>query len=48
MAVKISTVVFWVVKLCGLVGFGETLVTTYKITRRHNPEDHHWHDLKPF
>jgi hypothetical protein len=39
-----STVVFWVLRPCSLLGgyqrFGGTLVTTYKTTRRHNPVDH--------
>jgi hypothetical protein len=43
-----STVVFWALLSCGLVGglkieavcSSETLVPTYKSTQRHNPEDH--------
>jgi hypothetical protein len=45
---NLSIMVFWVVTPCGLVALkmeeifsSETLVSTYKSTRRHNPQDHH-------
>jgi hypothetical protein len=31
----------------GTVCFSETLVSTYKSTRRYSPEDQHRHDNKP-
>jgi hypothetical protein len=43
-ALKMSVVIFGVVTSCGLLDryhcFGETLTTTYDITRRRNPGDH--------
>jgi hypothetical protein len=42
-AVKMLMLVFWVVTPCGLVDavcFSQTSVSTYKSTRRYNPEDH--------
>jgi hypothetical protein len=38
-----SSVVFWVVTPCRLVGSFHLPPTTCKTTRRHNPEDHSWH-----
>jgi hypothetical protein len=41
--VKMSVLVFWVVTLCGLVGghqfSSEMLVSTYKSSQCHNPEN---------
>lgn len=46
LVVKMLMTAFWVVVLCGLLGgyqcFGGTLITIYKTTLFHNPEDHHW------
>jgi hypothetical protein len=41
--VKLSMLVFWVVKPCGLVGkfqfFSEMFAATFKFTWRYDPED---------
>jgi hypothetical protein len=47
--VKMSIVVLWVVTPCGLAGgFRGILVITYKITWRHNPQDHNRQNLHSF
>lgn len=35
--------VFWIVRPCNLAGSFETLLTTFKTRRRHNPEYHNQH-----